>query len=65
MDINASQRYKEDTRLVTWVDTQRFVYENNMMTEEHKRLLDSIDFVWMVRRGCVELKFFQEEYNIM
>jgi len=53
-DINAPQRYKEDARLVTWVDTQRFVYENKRMTEERKRLLDSIGFVWMVRRGCVE-----------
>jgi len=43
-DTNVLQRYKKDPRLGKWVSTQR--YNSQTLTEERKRLLNSIDFVW-------------------
>jgi len=37
---------KEHPQLGSWVDTQRTAYKKKKMTEERKRLLDSIGFLW-------------------
>jgi len=39
-------RYKEDPRLGTWVQTQRFKYNKGKLLEKRIELLNSIDFVW-------------------
>jgi len=47
-DTNVPRSYKKDPQLETWVNNQRITYKNkNMMTEERKRLLNSIGFVWV------------------
>jgi len=45
-DTNVPYRYKEDTQLGCWVRTQRAAHRNKKITEEHKRLLKSVGFVW-------------------
>ena len=45
-DTNVPSKYKEDPKLGQWVPNQRFAYWNKKMTEERKRLLDSIGFLW-------------------
>jgi len=45
-DTNVPRTYEKDPKLGAWVNTQRTAYKGNKMTEERKRLLLSIGFVW-------------------
>ena len=42
---NVPQRDRKDPQRGRWVSKQRFLYRNKKMTEERKRLLDSVGFV--------------------
>ena len=46
MHTNVPNRYKEDPKLGRWVDNQRVASRKKKMTEERKRLLNSIGFEW-------------------
>jgi len=48
-DTSVPNKYKEDPPLGNWVNNQRTVHRNKKMTEERKRLLNSIGFVWKIR----------------
>jgi len=44
-DTNVPTKYNEDIKFGSWVKSQRYAYQNKMMTEERKQLLNSIGFV--------------------
>ena len=43
-NVTTTSCVRKGTQLGTWVNCQRTTYKNNKMTEEHERLLKSIDF---------------------
>jgi len=49
-DTKVPKGYKEDPQLGTWVDNQRTASRRNKMTEEHKFLLNEIDFAWDLKK---------------
>jgi len=53
-DTNVPRKYNEDPKLGRWVSYQRTVYRNKQMTEERKRFLNYIGFVWDRKRKMTE-----------
>ena len=50
-NANVPQKYDLDTKLGLWVMRQRNTYNNNKLLDEYTSLLNSIGFVWSMRRG--------------
>jgi hypothetical protein len=50
-NTNVPQKYDLDIKLGLWVMRQRNTYNSNKLLDEYTSLLDSIGFVWSLRRG--------------
>jgi len=64
-DNDVPQSYKEDPELRTWVNNQRQACRNKLITEERKRLLNCIGFVWdgKAQQDCRYTTRWEERYE--
>ena len=54
-DTKVPRHYKEDPQLGCWVSTQHRAHRDKKITEERKRLLNSISFVWEISTTWEEM----------
>ena len=62
-DTKVAQHYKEDRQLGSWVNKQRTAYKREKMTEERKRLLNSIGFLWDGKAPGTSTATWEEMYQ--
>ena len=62
-DTKVPYNYKKDPKLACWADRQRTVYRNKTIKEEHKQMLDSIDFKWDVYANAMAYREWERMIN--
>ena len=56
-------KYKVDPSLGYWVNNQRIAHRDKKMTEERKRLLNSIGFAWKICLSWITLAYLWGYYT--
>jgi hypothetical protein len=57
-------KYEQDKSLGMWVNKQRSFHNNSKLRLDRMKLLDELDFVWIVERGCnIDDKVWQQQHE--